>query len=143
MNRFRNESGAALVLTLMIITLILLFVLTLFYQIANTTKQVTTMEKQIISEQIAEMGVDYYRSYTKATIPETISASSEILLPDIELQEEVILDSEGKFKYWIETQEIATRSENEIMINFTTVGEAYGKITTIDSSITIQIESGE
>ncbi|MFC4022537.1 hypothetical protein ACFOUV_01735 [Oceanobacillus longus] len=61
MNTYRNEKGAALVLTVMIITLFFVFILGLFTVVTNTTKQVTSMEKQIDAQLIAEMGVTYFQ----------------------------------------------------------------------------------
>ncbi|MGJ9457206.1 hypothetical protein [Oceanobacillus sp. CF4.6] len=61
MKTYRNEKGAALVLTVMIITLFLVFILGLFTVVTNTTKQVTTMEKQIDAQLVAEMGVTYFQ----------------------------------------------------------------------------------
>lgn len=61
MKKFREEKGAALVLTIMMITLFLVFILGLFTQVTSTTKQVTTMEKKIDAQLVAEMGVTYFQ----------------------------------------------------------------------------------
>ncbi|RKQ29885.1 hypothetical protein D8M06_16845 [Oceanobacillus halophilus] len=145
MIKLKDEKGAALVLTILIITLLMVTILGLFKQVTNTTKQITTMEKDIVSQHIAEMGVDYYHAYTESFLPNTISDISKITLPDIDIQEKVILDSQKNFVFWIESHELDPESSEEnIIINFTSIGEAYGKTTTIDSSVTINIaESGE
>ncbi|WP_067727538.1 hypothetical protein [Oceanobacillus damuensis] len=69
MNKLRNEKGAALVLTIMMITLFLVFILGLFTQVTNTTKQVTTMEKQIDAQLIADMGVTYFQRLVEINQP--------------------------------------------------------------------------
>ncbi|MEN2765561.1 hypothetical protein [Ornithinibacillus xuwenensis] len=138
-----KESGATLVMTLLMITLVLLFILTLFYQILNTTKQITLTEKKLIAEQIAAMGIDYYHAYVEETMPEAFSDSNEVVLPDIPLQEKILLDNSGDFSFWIKQHSLHHVSESEMEIDFTSVGEALGEVTEVDSSITITIESGD
>jgi hypothetical protein len=145
MRNVNKETGATLVMTLMIITVILLFLLTLFYQITNTTKQVKKMEHITVSEQIAEMGIDYYRAYAKTVMPEVFENQDEVTLPNIPLQEKVALDSEdGHYSFWIKSHSLTKVSESEMLLTFVSVGEAYEEVSEVESSIRINVvESGE
>lgn len=58
----KGERGAALVLTLLMITLLLLFVTMLSGQVIQTTKQVTTTEKRIDAELVSQMGLSYVQA---------------------------------------------------------------------------------
>ncbi|WP_042146379.1 hypothetical protein [Paucisalibacillus sp. EB02] len=135
----RKEDGVALVFTLMIVTLVLLFILVISNQILNTNKQITKMEKQIISEQIAQMGVDFYRAAIKKNLPKEFN-KDELKLPNMQL-DEVVLDNENNFAFLIKNP---TLDETEMVIRFTSVGKAYDEVSEIESSIIINIvESGE
>jgi|SRR5690606_24736524 type II secretory pathway component PulK len=141
MKKRSNESGAALVMTLMIITLLLLFIMTLLFQITNTTKQVTTMEKNIVAEQIAQMGVDYFRTYIDSIIPDTINDVEQI--ENLAIQELNLIELDVNHKFWIESEAPTSITDNEVVIEFTSFGEANGKKESIQSSIKIQLESGD
>ncbi|WP_047981591.1 hypothetical protein [Ornithinibacillus contaminans] len=144
MKPIQNESGATLVLTLGIITIVLLCIMALFSQLANTTQQINKTEQITMSEQIAAMGVDYYRAYTEDHMPRELESNEAIALPDFPLLEKFILDDgQGNVSFWIKSHSLQELSESEMMIHFTSVGQAFGEITETESSIKITIESGE
>ncbi|WP_390360823.1 hypothetical protein [Virgibacillus byunsanensis] len=127
-----------LVLTLMIITLFLTFILVQFTQITNTSRQVETMEKNIEARLIAEMGVDYYRKLVKSTVSETVANSDDIILPD--LREQQILDDKGNYKYEISNPEIVEESSEQVKISFTSKGTALDTVQYIENTtITINL----
>ncbi|SDQ43285.1 hypothetical protein SAMN05216232_1576 [Virgibacillus subterraneus] len=142
MINFKSEKGAALILTLVIITLFLVFILTQFYQITNTTKQVTTMEKQIDARLIAEMGVDYYRSFVQNYIDdEGITDPGEVYITEINLpQNPVKLDSKDH-KFSINDSHIEERTEEKVTIKFISIGTAFNKEKEIKDTIIITFES--
>ncbi|MBP1947789.1 hypothetical protein [Virgibacillus litoralis] len=142
MINFKSEKGAALVLTLMIITLFLVFILTQSYQITNTTRQVTTMEKQIDARLIAEMGVDYYRSFVQNYIEgEGITKPDNVYITEINLpQNPVKLDSKDH-KFSIQDSHIEEQTEEKVMIKFSSIGTAYNKEKEIEDTIIITFES--
>ncbi|WP_010099176.1 hypothetical protein [Ornithinibacillus scapharcae] len=143
MRIWNNEKGAALVMTVMVITLILLFVMALFFQITNTTKQIQKGKSITVAEQIAAMGVDYYQTYVKENLPTIYEAEDEVRLPDIRVGEKFNLDDSGNYKFWFADHSLNRTSESEMNITFTSIGEANGEVEEIESSIMIQIESGE
>ncbi|WP_010651156.1 hypothetical protein [Oceanobacillus massiliensis] len=63
MVKYKNEDGAVLVLCLMIITLFLVFMLIMFTQTINTSRQVKAMESEIDAQMTAQMGVDYFQHW--------------------------------------------------------------------------------
>lgn len=131
MNKYRNEKGAALVLTLMIVTLILLFILTQFYQATNTAKQVNTVEHTIDARLVAEMGIDYYRSqidqYKNEDSIETYTS---------DLSTRVQLDSKREFT--ITLSEIVS-TDKEIILKVTSTGLAFDSKSTIKDELTINL----
>ncbi|SHF78879.1 hypothetical protein [Ornithinibacillus halophilus] len=142
MNSFKNETGAALVLTIMIITLFLLFLMTLFFQITNTTKQITTIEENLVAEQIAEMGVDYYHAYIEKNLPDTISDIEELdISSGVLLNHEVELDD--NYSFFIDTTSIDEEA-NKIYFTVTAViDKAKGKQSNTNSTITINVVGSE
>lgn len=143
MRTWNNEKGAAIVMTVMVITIILLFVMTLFYQITNTTKQVQKEKNITVAEQIAAMGVDYYQTYSNEHLPTVFETEDEVRLPDIVIGEKFKLDEEGNYEFWFKEHSLKRISESEMNISFISVGEANGEIREIESAIIIHIESGE
>jgi heme/copper-type cytochrome/quinol oxidase subunit 2 len=143
-NKWNNEHGATLVIAVMVITIILLFILTLSYQITNTNNQVSKAERIAVAEQIATMGVEYYNAYAKEKVEIVFEENNEVKLPNIQLEEKFILDDNGNYLFWIKSHSLRKDSDSELVINFTSVGEANGEIREIDSSIIVNIvESGE
>lgn len=143
MKIWSNEKGAALVMTVMIVTIILLFVMTLLYQITNTSRQVQKGKSITVAEQIAAMGVDYYQSYAKENLPTVYETEDEVRLPDLDIGEKFKVDETGDFQFWFKDHSLNRISESQMNITFTSVGEANGEREEIESSIIIQIESGE
>lgn len=146
MNNFKNEKGAALVLTLMIITLFLIYILAQFTQVTNTTKQVTTMEKQIDTQLIAEMGIDYYQQKIgkqKEGFQQILDDNdNQRLLEEIEtfnseLQKEIRIDDDRSFELTITP---AMQKDNKIVIEFSSKGTSSKQTETIESSVVIDIE---
>ncbi|GAA0447685.1 hypothetical protein GCM10008983_27180 [Lentibacillus halophilus] len=137
MNRLRNERGAALVLTLMMITLILLFVLTLLYQVTNTTRQITTMDENIDAHLVAEMGVDYYQTL----VHERVKGQAVEKVQDIDWPETPTnypIDDNRTFSIKIDQRDNTNKEKTEI--EFTSEGKAHGRTETIEQSITITLE---
>ncbi|WP_430784794.1 hypothetical protein VBD025_09410 [Virgibacillus flavescens] len=133
-------------LTLMIITLFLLFIMTQFQLIINTTKQVTTMEKQINAELIAEMGIDYYREVVDSYIRENDITNAEDLEPPRPSSSDIpSLDSSNNYHYQITniTKPDITEFENrvEVAISFTSTGTANNKTESIEDVINITFKS--
>ncbi|WP_047985094.1 hypothetical protein [Ornithinibacillus californiensis] len=124
MKKIGNEHGAALVLTVMIITLILLFVLMLFTQVTNTARQVKTTEEHLIASHIAEMGVDYYQQLVQESVPNQVSSVEDIItfIPNPTGDSlEKVLDDEGLYKFVIDDITIDD-SEDPISIKFSSKG---------------------
>ncbi|MFZ3578207.1 hypothetical protein [Virgibacillus sp. DJP39] len=131
MIRFKNEDGAALVVTLMIVTLLLLFILTQFYQVTNTTKQVDTVGHTIDARSIAEMGIDYYRSKINQFNDEQ---TIEDFLNGFPTRVEV----DGNRRFAIKQKNI--KKTNEIItIHISSTGTAYGKNITIQDKLVINL----
>lgn len=127
MAKFRSEQGATLVLTLFIVTLMLLFVLTLFYQVTNTTKQVTTIEKNIDARNIAEMGVEYYYQKIKYLYEQGVTI--EEIIGQIRDEKPVVI-SENRF---FELTSIDNANSNKISISCT--GTSFEKTVTEKNEI--------
>ncbi|WP_106496913.1 hypothetical protein [Lentibacillus sp. Marseille-P4043] len=133
MNNFKNQRGAAFVITLMIITLFLLFILTQFHQVTNTTKQVTIVEKTLDAQLIAEMGVDYYRELVDKYIQdEEIKDPNKITLPE---PNPPTIDS--NHAYQISAYKMIEKSDTKVIITFRSTGIAFDKEKQIDDKITI------
>lgn len=65
MKIFKNERGATLVLVLFAVTLVTLLTMFLMNQLLQTKKQVMYGEKKVDSENIAQMGLDYYKKVVR------------------------------------------------------------------------------
>ncbi|MGM8212359.1 hypothetical protein ACLIBH_06120 [Virgibacillus sp. W0430] len=147
MNKYQNEQGAALVLTLLLITLITLLLLGQFYQVTNTAGQVATMEKNIESRHLAEMGVEYYQQLIaskQAELTEAAQASGfqgvEEKLQEWNGTEVLTVQVEGERKYFtIENVTLDQQTENEIIVEFTSLGTANGKEVRENNEIIITI----
>lgn len=135
MKQLTNERGGAFVLTLMTMTVLLVFVSVLLTQSMTVTKQVHTTSKQIDARLIAEMGVTYY----EATITQLVNQDSlhaHGSIAPIENEPYVIDD---KRSFVIKNVTEKTDGSN-IIINFTSVG-IVGK-TEVAIEHTIVIEMG-
>lgn len=145
MTKYKNEQGAALILTMFIITILLLFTSAQLFQVTNTRKQVNTMEKSIMAQHMAEMGVDYYRALLDS-IEE--GADDFESLEDFakELPTDKItrsIDSNinnGNRSYEVTITEPYQYESDIVTIHFTSKGKAYGVEKTIKSTITIKPE---
>ncbi|MFB4166723.1 hypothetical protein [Virgibacillus sp. JSM 102003] len=142
MINYKSENGAALVLTLMIITLFFIFILTQFYQITNTTKQVTTMEKQIDARLVAEMGVDYYRDAVQNYVEDAgLTEPGDVNIAEITLPQNPVKWDSGKRKFLIKDSYIKERTEDQLTVKFISVGTALSKQKKIEDTIIITFES--
>ncbi|OZU89721.1 hypothetical protein CIL03_00850 [Virgibacillus indicus] len=154
MKKFNNEQGAALVITLFIVTILLLLVLSLFYQVTNTTKQITATEENMGAIQIAEMGIVYYEQVIEAEkqhLEQVLNENGEDALLDElnrinnSLKEKVNFnDSKNRFfKLSIDTNSprIETSdSQSKIIIKFNSIGKVSSREKMVDSEIVINIE---
>ncbi|ASK62962.1 hypothetical protein CFK37_12825 [Virgibacillus phasianinus] len=122
MNRLNNEHGAALVLTLFIVTIMLLFILTLSYQVINTTKQVTTVEKNMDAEHLAKMGVEYYYQWVKHEHVQSPSKNIEEIITALQgmTDKEIIIDQERRFLL------MNAKIDGSNLIKITCKGIAFG-----------------
>ncbi|WP_164668371.1 hypothetical protein [Virgibacillus doumboii] len=144
MNRLSGERGAALVMTLFIIILLMLSVLTLFYMVTNTTKQVTTMEKNIQAEHMADMGIDYVRTLVDNYEHNEKSSLEDYLINELPA-EKVLIDSSNRFLKIVLPPEginIDENSNEPIEFTYTSIGTAFGKEKKIEDTIEITFESG-
>lgn len=144
MKKYKNEQGAALVLTMFIITILLLFVSAQLFQVTNTRKQVSTMEKKIMSEHMAEMGIDYYRALIEhieqdpnKPIEDYVNKIRGIASDKLKQQITSPNDSANR-SYEIEVKEVID-DKDEVLIKFISIGKAYGTQKKIESSITISV----
>ncbi|WP_163971639.1 hypothetical protein [Oceanobacillus halotolerans] len=138
MKPYTNEKGFALVLTLMMITLMLTFVLVQFTQITNTTRQVATTEEQIDARLMAEMGVDYYRGLFDTFNQD--EHSIEEFLDDLPRSVEKTIDSRHQFQINLDEGE---PNLDDNTITYTSTGIAHDREHEIEDTITINIESEE
>lgn len=137
MNELKNEHGAALVLTLFIVTLLLLFVLTLFYQVNNATKQVTTMEKNIDARNLADMGTAYIYCvldlYNNQYMEEELKTIFE---KEFVGSKKVEIDPSNRwYQIKVDLQNYPTS------INYTTKGVSFGKVVEMEDVIIINNEA--
>lgn len=147
MNKYRNEQGVALVLTMFIITILLLFISAQFFQVTNTRQQVSTMEKHIMAEHMAEMGVDYYRALIESIEHDATDQIKEYITKIKTVKEDVLhqtitsTEKQGNRSYLIDKITISEPSDESgaIEISFNSTGTAYEKSKTINSTITINI----
>lgn len=131
MDNLNNEKGAALVLTLMIITLFLVFIMGQFYQVTNTTKQVTTMEKQIDAHLMAEMGVDYFHAFLNENYDQEDPLADFI---EKNLPITKIIDEEEQHQFEIS---IDDQTDYDSQITYISTGDAFGEEEAIEGTITI------
>lgn len=133
MNNWKQEKGAALILSLFIITLFLLFFLTLSTQLINTNKQVNQMDVRLDAQLIAEMGTTYVQQQTKEKQSEleqiinTNYSDLEILEQEIEdVMNTWFNDSSTKridsTRYFFISKMNATSTENLIRIEYSSTG---------------------
>lgn len=137
MNRYSNERGAALVLTLLLTTLALLFLLTLFYQILNTTKQVDTMDENVRARHVAEMGLDYYEQLVKQLSLDTYTSIEEFITR-VPRNASVTIDADRSFE--VTQQRIDTSHTDQIDIHVISEGIAFQRDVTKESKITVRVQ---
>lgn len=137
MKRYLNERGAALILTLLLTTLALLFILTLFYQILNTTKQVDTMDDNVRARHVAEMGLDYYEQIVHQLSAASYTSVEEFitLMPK---NQSVTIDSDRSFK--VTQQKVDTSDSDQIVIHFKSEGIAFERNVTKESKIRVHVQ---
>jgi type II secretory pathway component PulK len=155
MKQMKDEKGAALILTVLIITLLMVGIMALFTQITNTTRQISTMEQQIDAQLVAEMGVTYYQKVIKnhqngivTIVNENISDPQKLKreIKDFinDYKAEVLVDGDQR-KFEIELKEDPEYDEEskEIIIKFTSTsnGQAFRKSKSIDGQIILQLQS--
>ncbi|MUV36831.1 hypothetical protein JNUCC1_00635 [Lentibacillus sp. JNUCC-1] len=138
MKHLKNERGAALVLTIMIITLMLLFTLTLTYQVMNTRKQVETTEETIEARSLAEMGVTYYQTLVDETLDGQEFETIQDVVNKLPEPPEKTIENNTYFEITNVTQNEI--SEDELEITFTSIGTAQDRTAEIEQSITITLE---
>jgi len=141
MNKYNDEQGMALVLTLAFIVIIMLFSLALIFQVTNTSKQVSTMEKNIEARHMAEMGVDYYSQFirSKKDSLETFNKTdlkSKIYVLSKKFDDPINIEND-KRNFEIRIDDIFSSEEDKWIIPFTSTGTAFGKTATIDSELII------
>ncbi|MEC5421933.1 hypothetical protein QGM71_00305 [Virgibacillus sp. C22-A2] len=136
MKIYRNEKGAALVLTMMIITLFLVFIMAQFTQIINTTRQVTTMEENIDARLIAGMGIDYVEvilnEFSRSELPLNEYLQNEIPEGPVEIG-----STDRTYEISFEEFIVDDRPES---ISYKSIGKAFGAHVVIESQITINWE---
>ncbi|MFC4556686.1 hypothetical protein ACFO3D_00510 [Virgibacillus kekensis] len=144
MSNLKSERGAVLVVTLMVITLLMLFILAQFSQVSNTTKQVATMEENIDAQLIADMGVEYYyqlvMNYHDKQRP--VSSLKDFVAHLPENVPEVAIDNNHSFKITqLQTEpEVITNETATITIIYTSEGKAFRAVETKEGQITINLE---
>lgn len=129
MNNFKNEKGMALVLTLFIVTLMLLFALTLFSQVINTTKQVTTIEKNIDARNVAEMGIEYYYQKIKHKHEQDTSKDIQDIIELIN-KDQVSFDNRS-----FELLQVKIDESDPNKINISCEGTAFGQKVAVENEI--------
>ncbi|MFS0673075.1 hypothetical protein [Ornithinibacillus sp. 179-J 7C1 HS] len=144
-----NQKGVAFVLTLSIITLILLFIMVLFYQAINTSTQINTMEKHIDAKNIASMGMDYYQYHLENMqdeLQQTLNNGginellSKINQLNNELRGKKEIDSNRYFELELPTSIPYSEGSIEIVIAYSSKGTAFAKTVEETSEITIKIK---
>lgn len=132
MQMIKSEKGAALILTIMIITLFFVFILVLFTQVTNTMKQVTTMEKKIDAQLMAEMGVDYI----EAVLNDFQTSDSKSLDDFIEEipKSRVYMDSDNERYFEIVIQPFNINDKPESIL-YESKGVVFGNESTIENTI--------
>src|SRR5690625_1793365 len=123
MNKYNDEQGMALVLTLAFIVIIMLFSLALIFQVTNTSKQVSTMEKNIEARHMAEMGVDYYSQFirSKKDSLETFNKTdlkSKIYVLSKKFDDPINIEND-KRNFEIRIDDIVSSEEDKWIIPFT------------------------
>ncbi len=144
MNKFTNDKGMALVLTLAIIVIIMLVCLTLFFQITNATKQVAKTEQNIEARHLAEMGRNYFNQYILTETDDLALTSVTEVVHQLDIIKKtfpktVTIEHPNK-DFQITFSEIIT-SEEEIIIPFTSQGTVDDNEVIIDSEIIVSINT--
>ncbi|MFC3040117.1 hypothetical protein ACFOGI_07615 [Virgibacillus xinjiangensis] len=130
MKWLRNDRGAALVMVMLIITLFLVFIMTMLTQVTNTARQVATTEEQADARLVAEMGVDYVEFILAQGRMD--AETLEELLNEIDME----LDKDREFRIEV------TRSQSG-SLDYKSVGRSGNQDVEIENTITIRTESGK
>ncbi|WP_099158764.1 hypothetical protein [Virgibacillus ndiopensis] len=159
MKKFKNETGAALVLTMLIITIFLIFVTVQVTQAVNSTKQVTTMEKKIDAELVAKMGVDYFQQLivnnqteltsiidnntdNKRLLEQEINGFIHQLRYDALNNKPFEIDRNNRTFEIIDIHVVVNRDNSSVTVTFESIGKAFEANNTAKGEVKIKIESG-
>ena len=136
--RWKSEDGAALILTVMCLTLILLSIAVLVPQITTTAKQVKTMEENLDARNLAQMGIVYHQRFIQKNIEElermirTYKKDAGMLQQEIRMfnlsgphRDPVHVDADRSFQ--IISIPSITIDQDRITIEFEIEGRAYQK----------------
>ncbi|WP_077621348.1 hypothetical protein [Sediminibacillus massiliensis] len=134
---FSEQRGAALVLVLFIITLMLIFSTILLYHLNTSVAQFDKMEAVIQSESAAEMGVEYYRAHVEKMVNEAEGNRFDKALLEQSLNRFEKIDLDDSTFVEIDLTSIEERTDSYI-ITFRVKGTAHGNESVLDDqTITI------
>lgn len=138
----KGEKGAALVLTLLMITLIILFITVLTGQVIQTKKQVTTMEKRIDAELLSQMGIQYVQEYVYESLETYKYVDDENLEKELlnMIQVNVVIDNKEGRNFETEFIEFTSIDDGNFEITFESIGTADGQAVETEGTINITIK---
>ncbi|GAQ19429.1 type II secretory pathway, component PulK [Oceanobacillus picturae] len=147
----KGERGAALVLTLLMITLLLLFVTLLSGQVIQTTKQVTTTEKRIDAELVSQMGIDYVQSvldtYEYNEVQDVMDYLSTKLDEYLQISKTgnpiLILDEARQFEIELPDPLPEVIEGEDLEVTYISIGRSMGQTIETNDTITITFERDE
>ncbi|MFD1171296.1 hypothetical protein [Oceanobacillus picturae] len=147
----KGEKGAVLVLTLLMVTLIILFITALTGQVIQTTKQVTTMEKRIDAELVLQMGIDYVQAVLDAYEYNEEQDAMEYLEEKLGEHLQTVdngntqlkLDDERKFEINLPDPLPAVKEGEDIEVTYTIIGIAQGQTAETKDKIKITFTEDE
>lgn len=144
MNRLQNERGAALVFTLMLVTLLMLLVMTQFSLTAGTATQVSKTETNIDAKLIADMGIEYYYHLVKEEYErqQPIDSFQDFVNQLPAAIPETRVGQHRTFRIeQVRTEPVMITDETEqITIYYRSTGNAYDSSETENGKITITLE---
>ncbi|CDO01627.1 hypothetical protein BN988_00062 [Oceanobacillus picturae] len=147
----KGERGAALVLTLLMITLLLLFVTMLSGQVIQTTKQVTTTEKRIDAELVSQMGIDYVQSvldtYEYNEVQDVMDYLSTKLDEYLQISKTrnpiLILDEARQFEIELPDPLPEVIEGEDLEVTYRSIGRSMDQTIETNDTITITFERDE
>ncbi|MCG3420175.1 hypothetical protein [Oceanobacillus jordanicus] len=147
----KGERGAALVLTLLMITLLLLFVTLLSGQVIQTTKQVTTTEKRIDAELVSQMGIDYVQSvletYEYNEVQDVMDYLSTKLDEYLQISKTgnpiLILDEVRQFEIELPDPLPEVIEGEDLEVTYRSIGRSMDQTIETNDTITITFERDE